>query len=113
MLSISGLPFKIVPTEFSSTPNVARHRVDALIATERDEQALELAAANRGVLAGEVECSDDELERVRRLAVEAGVAKLSGLLPAPDFAQERDRGCIGACSAISSRGERRGVADGR
>ena len=92
--------------------DVARHRVDALIAAERDEQALELAAANRCVLAGEVERADDELERVRRLAIETFVADLLDDTGA-GLAQERDRGGVGALVGDQLARERRGVADGR
>ena len=83
-----------------------------MIAAERHEQAIESAAADRGVLAGEVEGSDDELERVGGLAVESRVAKLLDDRRA-FFAQERDRG--GICRLIGDQLSRepRRVADRR
>ena len=93
--------------------DVARHRVDALIAPERDEQALELAGADGSVLAGEVQSADDELEGVGRLAVETLVAELLDDARA-GFAQERDGGRVlglvgdqlaGQCGRVADRGE--------
>ncbi len=87
------------------------HRIEALIAAERREQAIERAGANRSLLAREVERAHDELKRVGSLAVELRVAEL--LNDGGTFlAQERHRGGVGRLIGDQLFGEARRLGDG-